>query len=504
MKTRDLEFWIELVFRRRLILWQVAAAVFGMVLVGSILWPPLYESASKVLVQIDRAQLLVSPGMNASEVSQSTVMANPVNEQDLNSEVELLSSPYLIEQALEGLPPPNDSSIAAAPRRLLGAVLGLPTLAYNELHNAPGMTSGQQLEFELARRLSVSVIRRSNIIEVSFRSHDSIWCRKFLSRLLDQYLVLHARISHDPQAEQFFRQQAALLQDKLRRSEERLRALQLQTGISSLAEQKQALINELYSFDTDYHKTSAQLAATKRQVVALKAQMARAPKYQLKESRVVQNLALQQMKPQLLAMEAERAELLSRYQPTSERVREMDAKLDAAKKVLSKENQTEVQESTNDLNSTWSELDSQLAQAKATAASLEASRQTLAKQLSESAERLRGLTTDGLAIERSQREVDTDKEAFLSYVRKGEEARAARALNQSKILNVSIVQPPTEPLQPIFPKLSTNLACGIFLALALGLAAAYWEEANDPKLYSIRAVEKASGLRALAVLPDEL
>jgi uncharacterized protein involved in exopolysaccharide biosynthesis len=83
------------------------------------------------------------------------------------------------------------------------------------------------------------------------------------------------------------------------------------------------------------------------------------------------------------------------------------------------------------------------------------------------------LTNDGVAIDRAQLEVESDKEAFLLYVRKGEEARAARALNQKKILNVSVVEQPTLPLVPTFPKLGPNLVMGSVLALALALAAAY-------------------------------
>jgi small-conductance mechanosensitive channel len=90
------------------------------------------------------------------------------------------------------------------------------------------------------------------------------------------------------------------------------------------------LITQLYAAQADYRKTTASLDADDSLVANLQAQLAHTPQRLAKESKVVQNMALQQLKPQVLQLESERAELLSRYQPTSARIREIDAKLGAA------------------------------------------------------------------------------------------------------------------------------------------------------------------------------
>ena len=141
---------------------------------------------------------------------------------------------------------------------------------------------------------------------------------------------------------------------------------------------------------------------------------------------------MQQLKPQVLQLEAERAELLSRYQPTSARIREIDAKLGAAHQILQHENHREVEESTTDINPTWATLDSDLADARSEAASLKATQVTQAKQAVALDQQLKSLASDGIEIERLQLQVDSDKQAFLSYVRKGEEARAADALTAAR------------------------------------------------------------------------
>ena len=503
MKNEIFEYWLELLFRRGAIFLQVAAVVMGVVVAGTLAWPPIYRSTSKILVQDNRAQLLVSPGIQENASNQPSVISSPVSEQDLNSEVELLTSESLIEQALSDLPAetPEKGSLHKA-FDLARSVATLPASGYDAIHQVRPLTEREQLAAKLADKLSASVIKRSNIIEVSFKSNDAPWAQLFLSHLINRYLELHALVSHDPNAERFFHTQAALLETRLHSAEEALQAMQMQTGISDLAGQKTALVTQLAAFEAESRKTSAQSSAVREQIASFESQLASTPPRLTKESRIVQNLALQQIKPQLLQLEAERAELLSRYKPTSSRIREIDAKLAAARTILNRENHTEVQESTTDLNPTWVALDSQLAEAKGNAASLAANETELNRQVEEYRNELNSLTRNGLTIERQQREVDSAQEAYLSYLRKGEEARAAEALNQSKILNVSVAQPANLPLRPVFPNVILNLLAGIVAALGLGALAAYVEEQNDPKLFSARAIREVSGLSPVATLSD--
>jgi uncharacterized protein involved in exopolysaccharide biosynthesis len=88
-------------------------------------------------------------------------------------------------------------------------------------------------------------------------------------------------------------------------------------------------------------------------------------------------------------------------------------------------------------------------------------------------------------------------------VRKSEEARAAQGLNLNKILNVSLAQAPTQPMSPVFPVIWLNLLAGAVLAAGAGMAAAYWEEQRDPRIYSAAAVEEASGVSTIAILRNE-
>lgn len=496
--------WIEQIFRRRVLALRIGLLVFGVIALGSLLWPPSYESSSKILVQSNRAQLLVSPGLKEDAGNQSTQMV-PVAEQDLNSEVELLTSPFLIKQALAAMKLSQRSGgVIAGVRNLVDAVVSVPSEAYSALHGGPNATANQNEIQKIANHLSASVIKRSNVIEVSFVSHDPAWAKAFLAQLMTSYLNLHGQLSQNPQAQAFFQQQRELLDQRLQDSEKELRAAQLQTGIAQFSEQQRALINQVSAAEVTYRTTSAALDSKLQQIKSQEAQLKQTPQRQTKESKTVQNMALQQLKPQMLQLETERAELLSRYQPTSERIREIDAKLKAGHDILSREDPKNVEETTTDVNPTWQALDADLAKARADAASDKAAQTTEAAQVATLREQLNQMTKDGVDIERLQRKVDSDKEAYMSYVRKGEEARAAEALNQSRILNVSVVQDPTTPLEPISPRIKLNLIAGLLFAVMLALAAAYWSEEYDPKICSTASIIRDTGLSTVAILDDRL
>jgi|GEM_PF-718269 len=493
--------WLEIAFRRRELVSRVTLGVFGAILLLSLAWPPIYQSTATVLVQDNRAQFLVSPTLPSAATNQPAVMVNPVSEEDLNSEQTLLTSRALIEQTLAELPPAHPDQWGAR-LRAVRDLLQLPALGYRALHDAPAPDPVQRQAMAIQSNLSAWVIKRSNLLQVSFRSHDPRWSRDFVAALLNHYLDYHARLSQDPQAERFFQAQATLLQQRLSLAEQHLHAIERQTGISNLGEQKQALLNDLENFQVGMRHNQAELAATNERVASLQEQLRINPQRVTKETKVVQNMALQSIKPQVLALQTQRAELLTRYRPDSERIREIDAQLKAAQAILTRENHTEIEESSTDINPAWETLDSDLAQAKVAAAALQASQQDMAQEVGRYRAELNALTGDESSFEEAAREVEVAKEAYLSYVRKSEEARAAGALNQSRILNVSIAEPPALPLRPVFPNLPLNLAVGALLGLGLGLGAAWWEEERDNRIHSLAAIQRASGLPTVAMLPE--
>jgi uncharacterized protein involved in exopolysaccharide biosynthesis len=504
MNSRDLTYWTEMIFRRRITVLEVCGVVFGLVVIGTIMWPPMYQGTAKIFVRDNRAELLVSPGIAANTQQNPAVVSNPVNEEDLNSEMELLTSTYIIKRAIESLTPPvKEKGFTAPVMNGVNYLLALPGAGYRAMHDTPNLDSHEAWAIELSQHLSASIIKKSDIIEVNFRSHDPAWSKQFLDLLLSAYLDYHAHISHDPAAEEFFTQQAKLLQGRLDETENQLRDFQVKSGITSVDDQRTGLVDRLDQLQLSLDKNQSDLAFNEQQAVSFKELLDQTPPRLSKETRQVQNMALAQLKPQVMQLRAERAELLTRYQPDSERIRQIDAKLAAAQKILDTEDHLEVSEKSTDINPLWVTVNTNLNSSRAQVAALKASEESIAAQVAEARRNLTDMAGNVVILDRLEREVQNAKDAYLSYSRKSEEARAAEALNRSRILNVSVAQPATAPLRPVSPNVPINTAAGLLLGLALGMVAAYREEENDPKIYSSATIAELAGLDVVAVLNDE-
>jgi uncharacterized protein involved in exopolysaccharide biosynthesis len=497
--------WIEIAYRRRRVALIAGLTLFGVIVAGTLFSSPVYVSDCQILVQDNRAELLVSPGLQENASQNRSAGSNPVNEQDLNSERELITSLYLVKLVIADLPvPASYKRTSGMTMSVIKGLARLPLTGYAALHDIPHLSAKDAWAMDIARNLDASVIKRSNIIEVDFHSHDRRWSKDFLDRLMSKYLEFHAHLSHDPQAQQFFEGQTKLLKDRLEASDDKLRDFQLKTGIGNLDQQKSMLITRISELQNEAAKTGAQVSGSQQQIATLRSELNATPERIQKESRSVQNMALQQLKPEVMQLRAERAELLTRYQPNSERIKQIDAKLHSEEAILDRENHLEVNEQTSDVNPVWTTIQTDLKQAGGNVASQKAVHEELAKAIDAANQELASLVTNGVELQRLQRQVTADQDAYVSYVRKTEEARASEALNSNKILNVSVAQPPIEPIQPAFPSVQFNLALGLFLALAFALATAYWAEERDPRIYSAAAVNGIAGLPIVAVVSERM
>src|SRR5579883_3477768 len=503
MQERNLAYWLDLLIRRRTIALEVGTAVFGLIALVTLLCPPTYRSTAKILVQSNRAEYLVSPQLQTSAGETQIMGVQPVSQADLNSEAELLTSVYMVKQALSGLAEPPREGVGSMMLSLMNLALNLPAVGYDSLHHAPPVPPLDAWALKLSRHVSAEPVKLSNILEVSFKSHDAQWSHAFLQRLLNEYLAYHARISNDPEAERFFTQQAGILRARLQASEDKLRQFEVKTGITDVRAQKQALVNRLSALQSDAARASTAAMAAHEQVTELQNELKVTPLEIAKETRSEQNIALAQLKPELMQLKAERAELLSRYQPTSQRIQEIDAKLAAAQRILDAENHLEVQEKSSDINPIWQALSTELDRAKTNVVADQATQQALQAEIAKTEADLTTMTNNGVQLARLERQVAADKEAYMSYVRKSEEARTAQALNLSKILNVSVAQPASRPLRPSFPIVWLNLLAGFVLAIIGGVGAAYWEEERDDVIYSPAAIDLASGLKTVAIFREE-
>ena len=177
------DYWIDLTIRRRGVFLQAAGIVIGLIVLGTLLWPPVYESAAQILVQDNRAQFLVSPEIQNSDSNKaSAVVVNPVSEQDLNSERELVTSLFLVKEAIANVHSLPQDGPGTLLLNALSLPMTLPTLGYGCGVVQPTAGGGA---IKLSNHLKTEVIKRSEHHRGHLVvSHEARWSQDFLNRLL--------------------------------------------------------------------------------------------------------------------------------------------------------------------------------------------------------------------------------------------------------------------------------------------------------------------------------
>jgi tyrosine-protein kinase Etk/Wzc len=98
--------------------------------------------------------------------------------------------------------------------------------------------------------------------------------------------------------------------------------------------------------------------------------------------------------------------------------------------------------------------------------------------------------------------VRLDEEAYLSYVRTAEQSRLSSALEKSKLLRLTVIEPADVPMQPVAPRkgriLAFALLGGLLVAVGVGVA----RDQFNSTVKSAADVRRYAGLDVLTALPE--
>jgi len=230
MNLNDIYF---ILFRRKWII-----ILFGLLGIGAaaalyLRHKPIYRSDGKLLVRYIVEDKPLMPGDNTqvrSPDSGGTI---------INSEIQILTSLDLLTHVAE----------AVGPSKILDGVDG-------QVDKFVGAAA-------IAERLKVEIPPRSDIIQITFRHRDPALVKPVLDRLIDEYLKRHAEIHRGGSSDVSLAQHLDQLRAKLNATDEDLKKLKAEAGVSSLDETKTALVQEMSSLRMELFNAEASLAEAK-------------------------------------------------------------------------------------------------------------------------------------------------------------------------------------------------------------------------------------------------
>ncbi len=452
-------------FRRKRLLFFTFLFVFVSALLVFFLLGPSYSSRMEILVNQERLDPLVS----TQAMTQMITTASTVTPEEINSEVELLSSRDVLEQVVlqNGLDQSHGFSLVD----LL----------------MPKQTKEDRIARavkNLAKSLKIANVKNSNLIDVIYRSPDPRVSYGVLKSLGELYVAKHVAVHRPAGSYEFFTEETDRYHKELDTAEEKLRAFGYDESVAAPDEERTQLASQFATTVGLLHGTEQAIAGDEERIKEERRQLkltpSRAPTVQASS---LNDKLIDDLTTVLVAAQAKRTQLVLKYEPSYPLVREADDEIAQDKAAIAQAEDKKYVAETTDRDPTYELLREDVAK---TEADLSAQRGTLlATKSSLDSIQKEMVTLDQMSIGQQdlQREAKAAESNYLLYLAKREQERSTDALDVTKIANVAIAVPPSIPVLPVSSwPLMTIEAFG--LALVLSMGAAYAFDYFDPSFHT--------------------
>jgi uncharacterized protein involved in exopolysaccharide biosynthesis len=466
---------VAVLFRQRLpMMAAFALAVFAMVVSG--VWIPKYEAQMKILALRQRSDAMVTSSANAP----SQYSNDQVSEEDLNSEVALLSSDDLL--------------------RTVVLATGLDTQS-GSLSGSGSAVSVARAVQQLSKDLKIEPLRKSNVISISYDARDPKKAEEVLKALSAAYMKKHLELHRSSGEFKFFDQQTDQYKQGLNQAQEKLTDFTKGTGVVSAELERDSALQQANAFESTARQTNTTLLETQQRVHALQAELGTIKPRMTTVVRTSDNPQLfEQLKSTLLNLQIKRTELLTKYQPTYPLVQEVDQQIADAKSAIAAEESKPIRDESSDQNPDYQWVQAELTRAQADLSGLRARAASAAAIAAKYHAQAQSLDQSMVTQQNLLQDAKTQEDNYLLYETKREEARISSALDQGGILNVALAEQPVVPALPKRSPLSIALLT-LLVAGSLSLSTAFVLDFTDPTFRTPDELGGYLGVPVLAALP---
>lgn len=485
----------NIIFKRKHQILLCFFLIVSMTIAATLLMKPVYEASAQILVKLGRESVFVPTSGNM------TPILNINREEQVNSEIEILKSRALAEKMVEKIGPTVlYKSLGEEKSGILNRFL-----PNNRREMTPDEIKADNFEsaiVDFMKALDVTGVKKSNVIQISFKNENPRMAAIVANSLSDMYLERHLAVHKSPQNAKFFIEQTELLKNKLNQAEEKLKALRKEHNITSLEEQRTLLLGQSSDLNSSLNETISQKVETEKRIYQLRKQLVNVPQTISQDVETDQNpYLIDTLEARLVELQLKEKELLTKYTDESRLVRNVKEEIQVVQQKLEEQENKSYGSRTSAVNPTYRRLKEELFRNEAEIEALKAKEITQREHLDELQVKLENLNQVELELKQLEQEIEVDQENYRLYLSKVEESRISEAMDSEKIASVSLISPARPPRKPVSPKVLLNLLIGIFLGIFGSLTLALFREYLDDRIEKIEDVEMELWLPVLASIP---
>lgn len=456
---------------------RIVAAFFLSVLVGlalSFLLSTVFEARSTVLIKVGR-EYISSP-----EVGNTRALLSLEQQEILNSEIQIFSSRELIEKVVT----------------LLKVETLYPKLAKKSSSKISPLEASI---LKVEENLTISGVKKSNVIDVSFRHEDPQVAAKVVNLLVELFREKHLKVFSDPQSS-FLEKQLQIYRNKLGKSEQNWESFKQRNQVFSLDEQRTLLLKQRTELDSALKNTDHRVDELQEKLRSLKNEkVLTGDKNKSLYTNTEKDKILVDAKAKLLSLQLTEQDLLKRYREDSRRVQDVQNEIRTVKSFL-KEQEEYISGTAETGGRVYQEVELEIIKTEADLKSQNAKAATLRQQLSQLDGQIQTLDLNERKFQKLKREMGTNEKYFRTYEDRLEEARISEDMNRSKLANISVIQPAAVPVKPVRPKKQLTMLLSVFFGIFSGLGLAFVSEHLSQGLTTPNGAERRLGLPVLTTI----
>jgi len=482
----DLRELLAVVRRRKGTIVLIALLATVAAFVATMMMTPIYRASTTL--QIDTAQ---------AKVLNYDVDANggaAIKSRDYyQTQFEILKSRALarrtidemgLESTLKGdqVAKPYFSEITA---RLKSWVFGEesqtdPDLVDEDVTEASFTRASTAMENRLIGALTVSPVRNSQIVRLSYDSAQPELAANIVNAIADNYIALNLerRVDSASFAKQFLTEQLVDVKSRLEESEAKLIGYAKEKGLFKTGDEKSP---SLIAMKVNDLSTALSKAERERIIAQSRYEQGQGSE---SASKVLEDSTVQALKKNLIELQGTYQEKLQIYKPGYPLMVQMKRQMSLYNDQISQETR-EIKKTVDD------GLRAGYLEAKNNEAALREALEEQKQLLTDTRDKSIGYNT-------LLREVETSRSSYEGLLTRMKEVSVAGGIESN---NISVLDPATTPFAKHTPSTRKNVAMGGVLGLFLGMVIAFLLEFFDDRVKSTEEVARILGLPLLGATP---
>ena len=477
-----------------------------------VMTPKEYESSSKIMVKVGRANVSLDP---TATPGASLMSLQKTQEEEIVSALEILNSREVAVQVVDALGqdmilggnPADSESSADKPTQtpvnsVVGSVQNMKKHVGEVLLRAgvKDAMSGRELAIrKVQASIGIDSPPGSSVIVVNGRAQTPELAQTIVASVTDCFVEEHLKSSHTEGSYSFFVMQCDATEAELNQLVAKRAEFMQQRQVVSVSANRDLLSGQLAGVDRDLLAASGDYEQALAEVEELKRKLLVVDDEVVAEKNSAADATWSGMRQQFYELELEQQRLESILANDHPRLLQIKSRLAGSEEILRQLDSERVDANTT-LNPIKQAMERDLHERETRMVGLE----SLIREKQSQRTDLELKTDELLEDERALIQMDRDIEMTannLSVMRtKLEEARVMTELHREKFSNIHVFQPATFVERPVAPSKKILGFGFLFIGLMSGVCLSFVKEFSSPVLRTAEDVERGLGVPVLATV----